>query len=65
MKTGFLNALCSGVLTQVFTIGQLGVFFTHGLARQLKAMCVVHEPIQDGIGERVIADAGIALVVGS
>jgi len=32
VNTGFLNASCGVFLTQVFTIGQLGEFFTHGLA---------------------------------
>jgi hypothetical protein len=43
-------------------IRQLGVFFTQGLAPQLQSVRVVHQPIKNGIGERVIADAGIPLI---
>jgi len=62
VNTGFLNASCPVFLTQVFTIGQLAVFFTHGLAVQLQSMCVVHEPVQYGIGEGVIAEAALSPV---
>ena len=51
-----------GFLTQVFIFGQLGEDFAHGLALEREAVGVVHEPVQDGVGERIVADAGVPLV---
>ena len=54
MNTGFLDASCGVFLTQVFTIGQLAVYFAYGLTVQLESMHVVDHAIKkNGIGERV------------
>ena len=46
-------------LAQVFTIGQLSHDFAHGLALELQAVSVVHEAVQDGVCQGIVADAGV------
>ena len=45
-----------------FILGQLAEYFSHGLTLQLKPVSVVHEPVQNGVGESVVADTGVPLV---
>ena len=49
-------------LSQVFIFGQLAEDFADGFPLELETVGVVHQPIQDGIGQCVITDAGIPLI---
>jgi len=51
-----------GFLTQVFILRQLAEDFAHGLPLEREPVGVVHQTIQDSIGQGVVADAGIPLV---
>jgi len=46
----------------VFIFGQLPEEFSHRLALQRESVRVVHQPVQDGVRQGVVADAGIPLV---
>ncbi len=46
----------------MFIFRQLPQYFTHGLTLEREAVSVVHQPIENGIGEGVFPDAGIPLI---
>ena len=49
-------------LTQVFIFRQLAEYLAHGFPLELKPVGVVHQSVQDGVGQGVVADAGIPLI---
>ena len=42
----------------MFIFRQLAEYLAHGFPLELKPVCVVHQSVQDGVGEGVIVDAG-------
>ena len=52
------------ISAQVFIIHQLAEDFTHGFAFELKAVGVVHQTVQDTIGQCALTDTDIPLIVG-
>ena len=46
----------------MFIFRQLAEYLAHGFPLELKPVCVVHQSVQDGVGEGVVVDAGIPLI---
>jgi hypothetical protein len=42
----------------MFIFRQLAEYLAHEFPLELKPMCVVHQSVQDGVGEGVVVDAG-------
>ena len=61
MNTRFQRIVFGWFLPQVFTLGHL-LSFSHRLALELKSVSLVHKPVQDGVGQGVVADLCIPLV---
>ena len=44
------------VVNILISFSQGGLFSSHGLALEINLMCIVHETVQDGIGDGRFAD---------
>ena len=51
-------------LCEVLALAGDGFVFAHGLSYERDAIGVVHDAVEDGVGERGIAEKGVPLIDG-